>query len=207
MGVSLKPGRAADPGEVMRRAGRLLAATTSLALFFVGSQALGDARAAAAGAGDQTAPSTALEPRDLRVNIEGIRSGFGTVMIGLYDNADGFIAAIKNSAEMGLLNDKGRLAGIALRATSGTRSVVFMQLPPGQYALIVFHDENDNGRLDENAWGVPTEGYGFSNNAQGLLGAPSFDAAKITLDGTSSVPIRLIYPRALSTSDLSELSD
>jgi uncharacterized protein (DUF2141 family) len=148
-----------------------------------------------------------IQASDLKVEIEGVRSGSGTIMIGLYDNADGFIAAIKHSTEVGLLNDKTRLAGMALRAAPGTRNAVFMQLPPGQYAIIVFHDENDNGRLDENAWGVPTEGYGFSNNAQGILGAPSFDAAKITLDGTKrSVAVSLIYPVALSTLDLSELA-
>ena len=67
----------------------------------------------------------------------------------------------------------------------------------------MFHDENDNGRLDENAWGVPTEGYGFSNNARGLLGAPSFDSAQVTLDGNDrSIAISLIYPRAVAKSNL-----
>jgi uncharacterized protein (DUF2141 family) len=50
-----------------------------------------------------------------------------------------------------------------MRAISGTQSVVFTNLEPGTYAIIAFHDENDNGKLDENGWGVPTEGYAFSN--------------------------------------------
>jgi uncharacterized protein (DUF2141 family) len=59
----------------------------------------------------------------------------------------------------------------------------------------VYHDENDDGRLDENSWGVPTEGYGFSNNAQGFLSAPSYDAAAVTLYGTDKVlAISLNYP-------------
>lgn len=143
---------------------------------------------------------------DLEVDIAGIRSGAGTIMIGLYDSAGGFNAAIEHCTEGGLLNDKGRLAGMALRAASGGRRVVFAQLPPGRYAVIVFHDENDNGRLDENGWGVPTEGYAFSNNAEGLLGAPSFDAAGFTLVGQRrSIAISLIYPKPPSELDPWEL--
>ena len=97
------------------------------------------------------------------------------------------------------------MVGAALRAAAGSQSIVFTQLVPGRYAVIVFHDENDNGRPDENAWGVPTEGYGFSNNAEGFLGSPSFDAASVTLDGADDgIAISLIYPRLGSTSGLPE---
>jgi len=133
---------------------------------------------------------------DLKVAVAGVRSASGTVMIGLYDSAEGFGVAIKHATEAGLLTDKGRLAGVALRAAPGTQSIIFTQLHPGRYAVIAFHDENDNGRLDESPWGVPTEGYGFSNDAQGFLTAPSFDAAGLTLDaGDSAITISLIYPK------------
>jgi uncharacterized protein (DUF2141 family) len=49
-------------------------------------------------------------------------------------------------------------------------AVVLTNLDPGQYAIILFHDENGNGKLDRNALGVPTEPYGFSNNVRGFLG-------------------------------------
>ncbi len=134
---------------------------------------------------------------DLKVTIEGVRSDAGTIMIGLYDNLAGFDAAIKRSTIAGLLNDSERLVGVALRAATGTQSIVFTQLHPGKFALIIFHDENDNGWLDTNFWGVPTEGYGFSNNAQGFLGAPSFAESSVTIDGEdTSISISLIYPRA-----------
>jgi uncharacterized protein (DUF2141 family) len=64
----------------------------------------------------------------------------------------------------------------------------------GQYAVIVFDDENSNGRLDKTFWGVPTEPHGFSNDARGILGPPRFDDAAITLDGSDkAVDITLIY--------------
>jgi uncharacterized protein (DUF2141 family) len=86
---------------------------------------------------------------ELRVTIQGVASSSGTIMVGLYDSEDHFRAAIANAANLGLLNDRSRFIGIAMRAVEGTQSVVFTNLKPGRYAVIVFHDENDNGRLDE----------------------------------------------------------
>ncbi len=59
----------------------------------------------------------------------------------------------------------------------------FEDIPPGTYAIGVIHDENMNGKLDANWLGVPTEGYGFSNDAKGLIGVPSFSAASFPYDG------------------------
>ena len=59
----------------------------------------------------------------------------------------------------------------------------FEDIPPGTYAMAVVHDENMNGKLEMNWLGIPSEGYGFSNNAIGLLGAPSFSAAIFRYDG------------------------
>jgi uncharacterized protein (DUF2141 family) len=53
-----------------------------------------------------------------------------------------------------------------------------------------YHDENDNGKLDTNAFGLPTEGYGFSNDAQGTLGPPSYTQAAFDFDGKSDKAIR-----------------
>jgi uncharacterized protein (DUF2141 family) len=136
------------------------------------------------------------EADELRVTIQGVASSAGSLMIGLYDGEDHFRAAIANAANVGLLNDRSRLVGIAMRAVAGTQSVVFTNLKPGRYAIIAFHDENDNGKLDENMWGVPTEGYGFSNNAEGFLAPPSFKDASVLLDSPDrAITITLKYPQ------------
>ena len=141
-----------------------------------------------------TVPALSAE---LRLTIKGVRSDSGEILVALYDSADGFRSAIANAAKRGLLPDSGRLIGTAIRAKRGSQSTVFTQLPPGRYAVIVIHDENDNGRLDENAMGAPTEGYGFGNNARGFLSAPSFEAAAITVgDADVSTSITLVYPKA-----------
>jgi uncharacterized protein (DUF2141 family) len=168
--VCTRRDRAAE-GKAMRA---LLALGTVLAVVFFGHGA---------------------EASDLRVSIQGVASSEGSLMIGLYDTPEHFRSAIATAAQAGLLNDRSRLVGIAMRAIAGTQSVVFTNLKPGAYAIIVFHDANDNGKLDENPWGAPSEGYGFSNDAEGFLAAPPFDQAAVKL-GTSdkAIKITLRYP-------------
>jgi uncharacterized protein (DUF2141 family) len=70
----------------------------------------------------------------------------------------------------------------------------FLDIASGTYALAVIHDENSNGKLDTNWLGIPTEGYGFSNDAKALLGAPSFAAANFAYDGRNlELTSRLLY--------------
>lgn len=145
------------------------------------------------------APARAAE---LRLTITGVRSDSGELLIGLYDNAGGFLSAIANATKNGLMVDAGRLVGLSMRAKTGAQIAVFTQLPPGRYAIIVVHDENDNGLLDANILGVPTEGYCFSRDAQGVFSAPSFDAAALTIgDADVSVTTALVYPRTVSEDD------
>ena len=73
-------------------------------------------------------------------------------------------------------------------------AVVSGDLEPGRHAATAFHDENGNAKLDESFPGVPTGPYGFSNDAQGLLGPATFDAAAVTVgEGDEAVRIALIY--------------
>ena len=132
---------------------------------------------------------------ELRITVEGIRSPQGTILIGLYDSLESFTRAIELSDKDGFLNDPDRFAAVALRANTAMKSaVVLTNLDPGPYAIILFHDENGNGKLDKNALGVPTEPYGFSNNVRGFLGPPSFEEAimKVNADD-KAVRIVLIY--------------
>jgi uncharacterized protein (DUF2141 family) len=138
----------------------------------------------------------AVEASELRLAIDGIRSTHGTVMIGLYDNADGFKRAVDAAASVALLIEPTRYAAVALRAKDAvTNAVSFGNVQPGRYAVIVFHDENDNGKLDRGLFGRPTEPYGFSNNARGFFGAPTFDAAAVAVDDADqTVTIVLVNP-------------
>lgn len=159
--------------------------------------------AATAALAISTLAAPPVQAGDLKVTVAGVRSNAGAVMVGLYDSPERFRRAISNSAHVGLLSDKGRMIGVTMRARTGSEGISFLDLPPGRYAIIVFHDEDDNGLLDMNLLGIPTEGYGFSNNASGFFSAPSFDAAAVTIPGSGtgtdkSLTIGLTYQIAAS---------
>lgn len=77
------------------------------------------------------------------------------------------------------------LAGVNNKAAQA----VFNNLPAGTYALFVFHDTNNNGKMDTNFLGIPKEGYGASQNKLPFAAAPRFDANKFTLQGNGAVTL------------------
>ncbi len=67
-----------------------------------------------------------------------------------------------------------------------------LPLSDGEYAISVFHDLNGNQELDKNWMGIPTEPYGFSNNARGKFGPPTYNQCKVKIiDGTTRLTIKL----------------
>jgi uncharacterized protein (DUF2141 family) len=62
-----------------------------------------------------------------------------------------------------------------------------LELPPGDYAVKAYQDFDDDGQLGRNSFGVPSEPYGFSNNARGVFGPPSWSAARFELVGARLV--------------------
>lgn len=82
--------------------------------------------------------------------------------------------------------------GDRVPARVGTVELRFPNVPPGRYAVAVYHDVNGNGRLDRSAIGFPSEPYGFSNDV-GRTSFPSFTGALIAVGDpatTVSVPVR-----------------
>ena len=106
---------------------------------------------------------------DLTVEIKGLTSANGKVLISLYDKADGWM-------KRGL-----KTGGTAAQKEGVTYE--FKDLPMGDYAISIHHDENGNGKFDTNLVGMPIEPYGFSNDAMGNFGPPTFEQAKFKLDG------------------------
>jgi len=109
----------------------------------------------------------------IHVKILSIRNSTGAVACALFESPAGFPTEFLHSA----IN----IMMIKVRDTKARCD--FEDIPPGTYALAVIHDENLNGKLDTNVLGIPTEGYGFSNDAKALFGTPSFSAASFPYDG------------------------
>lgn len=108
---------------------------------------------------------------DLTVTVNDVRSTNGSVMVAIYDSSTAFMRPPLAKASLKMKADRGHV------------TFLFHNLPPGKYAISGFHDENGNGKLDVNSLGVPTEGYGFSNDAQGSAGPPKFAQAAFDFDG------------------------
>ncbi len=115
----------------------------------------------------------------LTVTVDGIRNTDGWVGLALYDSEGEFLG-------------EGSFAEKELEAGS-TLEFVFEDIPNGTYAIAAIHDENGNGDLDTNEYGMPTEGFGFSNEAQATMGPPSFDEASFEVDGETEHYIEMVY--------------
>ena len=116
---------------------------------------------------------------DLKLVITGVDDVKGSMYIAVFDNKESFPDFGKQLVEKVLLVD------------SKTLSCTFKDLPNSDYAVAIFHDKNNNGKLDKNAFGIPLEPYGFSQNARARFSAPPFNDAKIVLDGNQSIEITI----------------
>lgn len=100
----------------------------------------------------------------INVKITNLENNDGKVFVGLYNSDDSFLnKAIKGTS----VNIEGKSC-----------EVTFENIPQGVYAISMFHDENNNGKMDTNFFGIPTEDYGCSNNAKGFMGPPKWEDAK-----------------------------
>jgi uncharacterized protein (DUF2141 family) len=109
---------------------------------------------------------------DLTVTVKGVRDANGQVLGAVYD-------------QPGFMQQPKAKAVARAKAARGAVTLVFHNLPAGRFAVAVFHDANGDGKLGRNNLNVPTEGYGFSNDAQGSGGAPAFGQAAFAFDGRS----------------------
>jgi uncharacterized protein (DUF2141 family) len=124
----------------------------------------------------------AAEPSHLTVRIHGMRNDDGQVFCALFKGPKGF--------------PDGEVAAQGSRTTpkNGRATCRFKNLEAGTYAAAVLHDEDGDGEMDT-VLAIPTEGFGFSNNAKpGMFGPPSFkDAAFRVKGGRRAISIKMLY--------------
>lgn len=124
-----------------------------------------------------TLPMQLFAQHKIEITIKGIEKVKGTVLIAVYNSEDSFMKKHTVSAKQ-KVSDKQVI-------------VVIEGVKTGDYAISMFHDENDNEKLDKNFMGIPNEPYGFSNDAKGSFGPPSFEKAKVKVDGDKKLVINL----------------
>lgn len=101
----------------------------------------------------------------LRVHVDGIRNTKGVLGVAIYSSRKGFPIHFEHVYDVQWLEFQDK---------TGSMDVLFDALPPGEYAVSVLHDENNNHQMERSKLGFPEEGVGFSNNQKVVLSAPSF---------------------------------
>lgn len=120
----------------------------------------------------------------LSVRVTGLSNGNGSVLCSLFRSADGFPGDHRKAYKKAEVTIKG-----------GQATLEFKGLPPGDYAVAAFHDENGNDELDKGLLGAPTEGWGVSRNPGAKLRAPRWNEASFDVPqgATKKLNIKLNY--------------
>lgn len=84
-------------------------------------------------------------------------------------------------------------AAIRLSVPATTGQVVFKDMVPGEWSLLLIHDSNSNGKLDKR-FGIPREGFGFSGNPPIGFGPPSNRSVHFSVPvGSSHQDVQMRY--------------
>jgi uncharacterized protein (DUF2141 family) len=115
---------------------------------------------------------------DVRIEVSTLRNATGTLNCRLF-------------AEPGSFPVGGGVKTVRASINGAKTTCAFEDVAPGTYAVAVVHDENANGRLDKNLFGVPTEGYGVSNNHTYALSAPKWGESRFTVAAGEPATLRV----------------
>ncbi|MDY7395519.1 DUF2141 domain-containing protein [Aureibaculum sp. 2210JD6-5] len=121
------------------------------------------------GCGDVLEATEEVKAVTITVNVPNVTSDKGAVRFALYDKTTFMQAPL--SGKMSTIKE-----GIAATKFEGVK--------PGEYAIICYHDSNNNDKFDFDANGMPAEDWSMSNNPV-LIGPPTFDVAKFTVENKS----------------------
>ncbi|MGD0801403.1 MAG: DUF2141 domain-containing protein [Terracidiphilus sp.] len=122
-------------------------------------------------------PSPTQATSTLKVRVTAIRNAKGKIRITLYHDSKAVDTRLADIEPQSLKAD-----------------AIFEKLPQGAYSVFLFHDENMNGKMDANFMGIPTEGYGSSNNPKKRMGPPKPDETIFQIsEPECAIEINLIY--------------
>jgi len=115
----------------------------------------------------------------LSVEVSGFSDLQGDCLVVVYDKAASF-----NKIDQAVYRNTAAVSSDIVR-------VEFDDVLIESIAIAAFQDKNKNGILDKNAFGIPTERYGFSNNPVSTFGPPSFQTASVLDWKRSSQSIKI----------------
>lgn len=116
----------------------------------------------------------------LTIKISNIEKIKGEIKVGVYNTDTNFLKeghAIKN---------------YSIKVENNTALLTITDLPEGEYAVTMYHDQNSDNECNRNFIGIPKEPYGFSNNIKPKMSAPKYKDCKFTLSENKILNIKLI---------------
>lgn len=128
------------------------------------------------------ASSVQRQPNELEIILTDVRHK-GTLLIGIYKEKEAFAK----------INKAYRQLTYKVQSESSV-SFSLSGLENGTYAVALFQDLNNNGKLDKNFFGIPTEPYAFSNNVKPKFSAPAYDDCKFSFPHQSKQQIKILNP-------------
>lgn len=106
----------------------------------------------------------------ISVQVSGAISDDGMMRLAVYSEKEGF-----NDPMQALGTDRWKIRDGVCEGRFGLPAEIT------EVAIAAYHDVNDNGQLDRNSFGIPSERYGFTRDARGITGPPTFEDAVITI--------------------------
>ncbi|RDY60040.1 DUF2141 domain-containing protein [Flagellimonas nanhaiensis] len=124
-------------------------------------------------------PLSMFSQNKISVHVNNVDSKLGQVNVAVYDSDDSF------------LTFDGVLKTESAPAEKGMVTLVIEDLPVGEYALAVFHDENGNDKLDTNWLGIPKERVAFSKAKMRTFGPPKYKECAFKVNSDYEISIDL----------------
>tara|TARA_R110002051_G_scaffold180913_2_gene250328 strand:- start:7373 stop:7795 length:423 start_codon:yes stop_codon:yes gene_type:complete len=123
--------------------------------------------------------NTISAQHNLSLTIDGVSSDKGNICYAVYTNESSFLKfdeVFKSGSE---------------KAVKGSTAFSISNLPDGEYAIAIFHDENGNQNLDTNMLGIPKEKVAFSKGKMKMFGPPKFNECVFSFNTTMEMNISL----------------
>ena len=124
-----------------------------------------------------------INAAELHVSIDHVNNDKGMILAQIFTGQDNYKKGIAQG-------------NVMVPAKTGKATLSFENLEAGEYVVRMFHDENNNQKMDSNAFGMPTEGYAFSNEAIGNMGPPKYKDMVVVIakkDSKVTTKAKMIY--------------
>ncbi len=117
------------------------------------------------------------ENSTLKIIVSVTKYNKGNILLALYNSKNNYMKKAYKSSRIKVKDNKA--------------IIIFNHLKKGTYAFTLFHDLNENNKLDTNFLGIPKEPYGFSNEERGRFGPPSFDKVTFIINSDTSIKVKI----------------